>query len=337
MRKNIKFICCAIFFYSILLSAQAAPDRASASSAKLADGKETPCVILSNESLTVKFLPEIGGKIISIKDSSGNEYLDRGTKAYSGRFTEMTYNDTEFDGIDEVFPTMTECKMPAGEFKGAKLHPHGDLYRKKWTHSLDNGTLSMETSGFELPYIFKRTAKLDKSSLVLDYTVTNNSKEPLPYIYTFHPIFSARTGSRLELPAEMNVKVSYSMKGWLGKGGESRKLGEIKNEDGTPFLEKMFTSSSGRYWKFFTEKLTKGEVILSHEGSSKLVMAWPADMFPYLAVWCSEGNVGGQNHIAPEPSVSMEESLEKAYAAGEARSIPAKGTEKWQIRISIMK
>ncbi|HBC86650.1 MAG TPA: hypothetical protein DCZ94_06830 [Lentisphaeria bacterium] len=327
-----------IFLAVAALSSSCVNSPAQTSSPmKLAEGSETPCIILSNDFLAVKFIPEIGGKIISIKDAAGTEFLDRGKKPYSSRTPKMTYSDTEFDGIDEVFPTMTECKMPAGEFKDVKLHPHGDLYRKKWTYSLDNGILSMETSGFELPYVFKRTAKLEKSALVLDYTVTNNSSQPLPYIYTFHPILAAKTGSRLEMPADMKVKVSYSMKGWLGKGGEIRKLGEIKNEDGTPFLEKMFTSSSGRYWKFFTEKLSKGEAILAHNGSSKLVMTWPADMFPYLAVWCSEGNVGGQNHIAPEPSTSIEESLEKAYAAGEARSIPAKGTDKWQIRISIMK
>ncbi len=331
----IKFLSGAILFSSILLSAQI-PGKAPVDSVKLDDGKETPCVVLSNESLTVKILPEIGGKIISMKDSSGAEYLDRGSCEYKARSPGMTYKDTEFDGIDEIFPTMAECNMPAGEFKGAKLHPHGDLYRKKWTYSLDNGILSMETSGFDLPYVFKRTARLDKSSLVLDYTVTNNSEQPLPYIYTFHPIFKATTGSKLELPADMDVKVSFSMKGWLGKSGEIRKLGDIKNEDGTAFMEKMFKKNSGGYWKFFTEKLSKGELILSNGDSPRLLLSWPADMFPYLAVWCSEGNVGGQNHIAIEPSASSDESLEKAYAAGEARIIPPKGKHEWQIRISII-
>jgi len=249
----------------------------------------------------------------------------------------MTYKDTEFDGIDEIFPTMTECKMPAGEFKDARLHPHGDLYRKKWTYSMDNGILSMQTTGFKLPYVFKRTVHLDKSSLVLDYAVTNNSEQPLPYIYTFHPIFSASTGSKLELPADLNVKVSFSMKNWLGKSGELRKFGDIKNEDGTLFIENMFKKDSGRYWKFFTEKLNKGEVILRCGNSSRVVISWPAEMFPYLAVWCSEGNVGGQNHIAIEPSASSEESLEKAYACGEARLLPPKGKHEWQTRISIVK
>ncbi len=328
----------AIFIALAALSSSCVSNQAQpVSSMKLDDGTETPCIALSNDSMTVKFLPELGGKIISIKDAAGTEYLDRGSKPYKPRLPEMTYNDTEFDGIDEVFPTMSECKMPAGEFKGMKLHPHGDLYRKKWNYSLQNGILTMETSGFDLPYTFKRTAKLDKTFLVLDYCVINNSTQPLPYIYTFHPILAASTGSKLELPAEMNVKVSYSMKGWMGKSGENRKLGDIKNEDGTTFIEKMFTSSSGRYWKFFTGKLSKGEVVLAHANSSKLVMTWPADKFPYLAVWTSEGNVGGQNHIAPEPSTSQEESLEKAYAAGEARSIPANGKEEWQIKIAIVK
>ena len=332
----INFLSAAILFSAILLSSLI-PDKAPVNSVKLDDGKETPCVVISNKSLTVRILPEIGGKIISIKDSSGTEYLDLGSGEYKARSPEMTYKDTEFDGIDEVFPTMTECNMPAGEFKGAKLHPHGDLYRKKWKYSLDNGIMSMETTGFELPYVFKRTAHLDKSSLVLDYTVTNNSKQPLPYIYIFHPVFSARTGSKLELPSDMNVKVSFSMKNWMGKAGEIRKLGDIKNEDGSLFVEKMFRKDSGGYWKFFTEKMNKGEAILSNGNSPRLLLSWSAEMFPYLAVWCSEGNVNGQNHIAIEPSASVEESLEKAYASGEARIIQPKGKHEWQIRISIIK
>jgi galactose mutarotase-like enzyme len=195
----------------------------------------------------------------------------------------------------------------------------------------------MQTSGFELPYVFKRTAHLDKSSLVFDYTVINNSGQPLPYIYTFHPVFKATTGSKLELPSDMNVKVSFSMKNWMGKSGETRKLGEIRNEDGSLFIEKMFKKDSGGYWKFFTEKMNKGELIFSNGDSPKIVLSWPTDMFPYLAVWCSEGNVGGQNHFAIEPSTSSEESLEKAYTTGEARIIPPKGKHEWQIRISIIK
>jgi len=303
---------------------------------ELADNTKTPCITLSNPYLSVKILPELGGKIISIKSIEGKEFLDRG-KPYIKRSPNMTYKDTEFDGIDEIFPTMGECIMPDGEFKGIKLHPHGDLYRKKWNFSLYEDEIYMETTGFELPYLFSRSVKLDKNSIIMNYCITNKSSQDLPYIYTFHPILYAETGSKLELPPDTKIKVSYSKNAWLGKIGEIKTLSEIRNEDNTLFLEKMFTSNSGRYWKFFTEELNKGEVIISHPDNTKIIINWPAEKFPYLAVWTSEGNVNGQNHIAPEPSTSQEESLENAYKIKEHRSISPGSKDKWQIKITIIK
>ena len=52
-------------------------------------------------------------------------------------------------------------------------------------------------------------------------------------------------------------------------------------------------------------------------------------------MWTSEGNVNGQNHIAPEPSTSQEESLEKAYKIKESRSIKPGSKDEWQIKLTI--
>ncbi|HOK03627.1 MAG TPA: hypothetical protein P5105_00955 [Victivallales bacterium] len=334
MNRKIKTLILFIMISSFIVGCSSTTIR-EISYIELTDGAKTPCITLSNSYLSVKILPELGGKIISIKSIDGKEFLDRG-KPYKSRKSDMTYKDTEFDGIDEIFPTMEECVMPDGELKGLKLHPHGDLYRKKWQYFLyDDEKILMETTGFELPYLFSRSIKLDKNSIILDYCITNKSSQSLPYIYTFHPILRAETGSKVELPPEMKIKVAFSRNGWLGKMGEIRTLSEIRNEDNTLFFEKMFTSNSGRYWKFFTEKLNKGEVIISHPDNTKLIINWPAEKFPYLAVWTSEGNVNGQNHIAPEPSTSQEESLEKAYKIKESRSIKPGSKDEWQIKLTI--
>lgn len=332
-----KRIASTVIAASCILGARAGDECVAVSGVMELDGGfRTPLVTLKNGLMSAKFLPELGGKIISLSDHGGREYLDRGAKPYVRRHPEMSFNDTEFDGVDEIFPSLGECVIPSGDFEGLKISRHGDLFKRAWKFSTGNGTVEMEAKGFDLPCVFSRRASLSGAKLLLEYSLSNESKKEIPYIYTFHPLFKAFKGSRLDLPPGTKVETCFSRGNWMGRPGNSSELGSIRREDGALFLEDMFRADSGGYWKFFTERMEKGEVSLLHPDKSGIRLEWPATQMPFLAVWCSEGNVNGQNHIAPEPSASSAESLDKAIARGEAKVLPPNGVHEWRIEISVI-
>ena len=297
--------------------------------------EEKDALELKNESMTVRFLPKAGGKIISIKDSKGREYLSRSDRPYMQRKLGMKYGDTEFDGIDECFPSMGGCAYPAEPYKGKPTGDHGETSQLPWTHIKGDG-LTLQVKGVNFPYVFTRKATLDGKTLVLDYTVKNTGKAPLYHAYVFHPLFKGETGCFIELSPETEVKLLYSTKGFLGKMNTKAKIGDIKDKDGKSFHKNMFTKDIGRYYKFIVGKLPKGEAIYRFKEGNGIKLNWPADKMPYMAVWCSENGVKGLNHLAPEPAVSAFDTLAQAYKEGEAKKIPAGGTEKWQIKITLI-
>lgn len=297
-------------------------------------------VVIKNQHLSVKILLAYGGKIVSIKDKNGNEFLSRSGKPYKKRTLGMKYGDTEFDGIDECFPSMGGCKYPAEPYKGKPTGDHGEICQLPWQVtdlSKDGKSVIMQVKGENFPYVFIRKASLDGQNLILDYKVKNNGAAPLYHAYVFHPLFKGETGCFIELDPATEVKLLYSSKGFLGKMNSKAKIGEIKDKDGKSFQKNMFTKDSDRYYKYVVGKMTQGEAVLKYADGTGLKLAWPAKIMPYMAVWCSENGVKGLNHLAPEPAVSAFDTLAQAYENKEAQKIPANGTQTWRIKISLLK
>lgn len=301
----------------------------------LGGDSENKVLKLKNEYMTVIFLPKAGGKIISIKDSKGNEFLSRSDRPYKERQFGMKYGDTEFDGIDECFPSMGACSYPVEPYKGKPTGDHGEVCQLPWNRVKGKG-ITLEVKGVNFPYIFKRQATLDGKTLILDYTVTNTGDAPLYHSYVFHPLFKGETGCAIELEPETDVKVLYSTKNFLGKFGTTQKLADIKDDKGQLFYKNMFTKNRGRYYKFVVGKMKNGEAVYRLQNGAGVKLNWPASLMPYMAVWCSENGVKGLNHLAPEPAVSAFDSLAEAYKHNEARKIPANGVAKWQIKLTLI-
>jgi galactose mutarotase-like enzyme len=300
-----------------------------------ADGVVTPRLWLRNDQLSVAFLPALGGKIVALQDRAGREYLSRSGRPYALRKYGMKYGDTEFDGIDELFPSLGACEYPAGPWKGRPVPGHGEIFQMPW-QSVAGGTgVTLEVASQVFPYVFRRQATLDGSALVLDYAVTNTAAEPFRYLYTFHPLFAAAAGCRLDVPDDMQVTVSWSKNGWLGQHGETKTWGTIRDADGGLFKEAVFRPNSGRYYKFFSSPLRDGQLRLGHSDGSGVAVIWPAAQMSRFAVWCSEGGVDGLHHLAIEPTTCLRESLADAVAAGEAPAIPPHGVVRWQIRLCV--
>ncbi len=299
----------------------------------LKNGNQTKCITISNEKLSVSVIPELGGKIISIKDNDNFEFVSRSAKQYSLRKYGGNFGDKEFDGIDEIFPTLASCTYPAAPWKNVKIPPHGELFSQPWKIVSTNNVICLNVKGKALPYLFQRTITIKNSSVILDYEVTNLSSNDIYYFYMFHPLLKGLTGTQLKLDDNQSVKISYNYKGFLGKSGTEDKWGNLMIETNKLFKNNMFNEKSGKYWKIFAT-LNESEVSLEYPNKKRISLKWNPEAQPKFAVWTSEG-MSNLHHIAPEPTTSFEESLQNAYKNKNAKCIKANSKVTWKITLII--
>ena len=306
----------------------------SSSTVKTKEGT-TPLYRLSNDKLTVEVLPELGGKVIAIKDCDGFNYLSRSNKPYIERSDTMTYLDTEFDGIDECFMSIEPSIYPTGSRKGVSVKDHGPLPYMKWQR-LDDDGLSFFADMTTWSASFQRQIQLDANRVSFSYSLTNYGKEELFFIYAFHPLFSADTGTNIHWSDELKIQASYSTNNFLKKQGDELIWGDIKGVDEKSlFKEAQFKANSNQYYKYFTKDPGIRSVDLTHANQKGLTIEWDNTFTPFVAVWCSQGSVGGLHHIAIEPTNARFDSLAKAYGHKKSTAILPGQTLQWTISILI--
>ncbi len=298
----------------------------------LAGGGSAEVLTLNSPLLSVGAVPELGGKIISLRDAAGREYVSRSSKPYQPRKTTMSFGDTEFDGMDEIFPDMKGGGLAVGT-ASFPVPDHGWLFGRGWSVArLEANFLTLRADCAPAPVLFERTMLVTGDVLQLRYRVENHGEVPLPYLYAFHPLFSGGDGVRLVLPPGQNppVVVSWSTKGFLGKNGTQTDWQTLLGgalEGGT------YRAGSKRYYKYFVRGI--GQAALAYPGGARIELEWPAQTLPYLALWCSEGGVGDLEHIAPEPTTTRFDSLSEAVRGGEARTLAAGAVDEWTIRLRV--
>ena len=296
----------------------------------LADGGTTPRLTLSNGVVSIAVLPDLGAKISSLTDRTGREYLSRSDKPYRARHPGAPFGDSEFDGIDECFPTVGGCEYPAAPWTGLKVPDHGELWSQAWTRSAGLG-LTLEAHGIVFPFHMRRSITLEGPAVTLAYTVSNTGDAPLQYLYAFHALLAGDTGCGMQWPDSQPILRSYSRDGALGASGTTVLWGAFQVA-GQPFSQHQFVRDSGRYYKYFASPMTTGHAVARLADGATLTMDWPVSELPHLALWCSEGNVG--HHLGAEPTTAPVDTLAQAAAAGQARTIPAHGTVSWSITLT---
>ena len=295
---------------------------------KLTDGTTVKELTLNNGTVSVSVIPALGGKVTSISTSGGSNILSRSNRPYVRRRYGMPFNETEFDGIDEIFPTMIPCNYPAPPWRKIKIPDHGELFSQPWKQVKGKG-IALAVTGKILPYFFKREISVEGNKIIFDYTLTNIGKDKLHYFYMFHPLFKGENDVALSIPSDDIVLIGPNKKAFMGKPRKSSRWGEL------PFGGSLFTKNSKRYWKIINPGPSSDNIVIKYKHGEYLKLSWDKTNIPYYAVWCSEGILNGLNHIAPEPMTSPFESLAKAFAEKSSRVIVPGRTVTWRIVVSL--
>ena len=301
----------------------------------LSNGNTVKRYTLSNQFISVTVIPELGGKITSIKSQSGREFLSRSDKAYQMRRYGMKYGETEFDGIDECFPSVATSQYPSAPWKDRPIPDHGELCQLAWTVTqLSNDSIHCEVHGKGFPYVFTRSISIHGRAIHLDYQVENRSANPFHCSYAFHPLLAGEEACGLALPDDTKIHMDISSKNHLGEKGSTASWSQYLDLEGKLFKDNQFNADSKKYYKYYTEALKTGHVRFFYTDGHGLTMTWPSKLFPYLAVWCSQGAVGGLSHLAPEPTNTVHDGLAEAYE--HKQSLLINGNDQLHWRISLL-
>jgi hypothetical protein len=99
-------------------------------------------VVIQSGDCSVTLLPDLGGKIASLRVGS-HELLQGPLHPYAPRTHTISFDEADASGWDECLPSVAQCSLDT-EAGPVTISDHGDLWRVPWQvldHTFDSATL----------------------------------------------------------------------------------------------------------------------------------------------------------------------------------------------------
>jgi hypothetical protein len=266
---------------------------------------------LGNEEVAVAVAPELGARILSLKNlRTGREWLwhPGGSLKLFRNSVGDDFSRSPLAGIDECFPTIASC-----QWRGRQLPDHGELWNADWLVddvAWQNGVLTTRVHSHLSPFQFERTVQLDDNEVQLHYQITNLSDTEEKFIWALHPLLRLQPGDRLRLP-------------------ESSR----KQFNGAAWIDGIGDNVSGKMCaKAFARSVREGWAAIHNSATGDaLEFSWNPEDNPVLGLWLTRGGWHGHHHFAIEPANGDHDSLATAAAQNRCGTIDARGIISWKI------
>lgn len=306
---------------------------------------------LANDSLQLVVVPEIGGKIVSLQSRTGREWLWQNPHFPLRRPPSDASDFGLFDcgGWDEIFPTVSPCRLPDSPWGDRVLVDHGELWYRPWSvvsaeFTAEHGvTLSLAVDDPQLPFRFERTLTLASGSapLVISYTLERRSHMPLPYIWAAHPILSVNPGDRIELPRGVPVESTASVGIELAPHAVPFAWPNAQLVDGTTVdFSHVAPRSAGTAIKLFAANRVNNRIqIVDSTRDERLSLAFDPAEISHTGLWLNYGAWSGANtepyfNAVIEPTSTGHDSLVDGVATNDVKTLAA-SRRTWELRISV--
>lgn len=263
---------------------------------------------LENEWLSVSVLPEVGAKILTLRDKS----CDRQILWENPRIRPQAYPiDANFDnywcgGWDDAYPTADAC-LHAGE----PFPNLGELRSLQW-HVDELSANKTVLSAFGPISAIKATKSISLADQVLqmEFTVESLSPIPLDFMWGTHPAFAVAAGTRLIIPARTGL-VAQSNHPSLGAPGDRYRWPHINGTD----MSVVPDISAGINCGHYATELEDGWFAVETAGQG-ILFEFPLERCPHLWMWLVYGGWRGYHHAVIEPWTGYPVNLEQAFAQG---------------------
>lgn len=272
--------------------------------------------VLQNANLKVAVVPELGAKVVSLK----NLRTSREWMYYPNDSPKLFQNQPNDDfarsplvGWDECLPTITPCT-----WRGRSLPDHGEVWNMAWQLDESAWKQSVIKTSVRLPispFEFTRSIEIKDDTLHVSYHLLNLSEEPQEFLWAMHPLLALQPGDRLVLSRDIRQR--------LGK---------------QPWLDSLnFEGEASLCAKVFAGSLEQGRAEFFNSISEEsLIFNWDAADCNTLGIWLTRGGWNGHHHVALEPTNGAHDSL--LVAAGKPNHcgvLDSFGKREWKIQIQV--
>lgn len=321
----------------------------------------TPVTLAAHGS-QVEVIPALGGKIASLR-LADREWLwtsdvlpwARPDEALAAADDASYVELADTGGYDECLPTVGACRLPPDVpgVGGVALPDHGELWSQfAATERVDGpGEPELVTrwSGRRLAYQFSRAIAIEADGAVrMRYALESRAREPLPFLWSSHPLLPLTPDTRLELPIAARVRV-WAQHG-LDLGGEGADhrwpLLRVRDADAGTARERDFTHPARDVapyaCKLFLDlPRPAGHVVrlAVEQDGARLEVEVDAREVPHLGLWLNHGawtpfpERGGYRNLAFEPCIGAPDPLDAALGAWDGAAWLAPGeTRQWTLR-----
>ena len=166
-------------------------------------------VVLENDLLRVMVLPEAGARIwqITYKPLNADLLWNNPNLQPAPHPLGTAYDDNWSGGWDDLFPN-----DEAGSLAGLEVPDHGELWTGDWSAAPHQ---TAEAVGLDLSYrtpithfLAERSLRVSEHSPVLEvnYRLTNQSSQTLPFLWKLHPAFAVSPHHRIDFPRMIAIR-----------------------------------------------------------------------------------------------------------------------------------
>ncbi len=270
---------------------------------------------LNNEEVELAVVPELGAKIISLKNlRTGRQWMwhpPEGARLFANRPGD-DFAHSPLIGADECLPTIAPCM-----WQGRELPDHGEVWSESWKVDAEawaNGILKTSVRLKISPFEFERVIELREHEIRLDYRLTNLSRQAEAFLWAFHPLLNLQSDDQLELPGATRALLNGAA--WV---------------DTVPL-----TTPGKKSAKVFAHPVTEGLTgIRNRTTGDRLEFTWNPAENDTLGLWLTHGGWHGHHHFAIEPTNSGSDALTLAMEQNHCGLVPAAESVSWQIGLRV--
>lgn len=273
-----------------------------------------PALVYTSADVRVVVLPRRGGKIASIRDRTGREWLTQPQRDLLPIASlPNTLIDGDMFGWDECAPTIDDC-----EIEGRYIPLHGDVWNQPWNEGPD-GWLSV--SGRVLGFWLARKVVIVPRGFRLMYRAAAVTR--VPFLWAAHPQFHAVPETTVIFGDGSPDLVDTFMRGYWPNGGPK-----------SPLMLKDIPKASSA--KVFADAHTRvGSASLIQPDGATLTMRWEEAVAPYAGVWMDRRSIGPVDTIAIEPMTARCDSCAEAANDGSVLYLDPNRQASWSLEVSI--
>jgi hypothetical protein len=269
---------------------------------------------------SVEFAPEDGARLCRLA-FAGEDLLTRGPAAFRPPVRDLgRYELRPVYGYDDCWPTVDPCGYPGTEWT---VPDHGELCWLPWRMSEGPDSLSFAVESRALPATFTRALSFRGNTLTWAFEVVSRGERALPFLHVMHPLMPLDRVKAIGLPAFAAAIDELSGKDLPLAGPKA-------------VSEWLLRQPRGAARMILLRNVGEGKLAVTFAGGTVVDVAFPAAIFPTLAIWWNNGAYPDEEGLrrcecAFEPSPGNWSGLAKSWREGTFLSVKPGAHLAWQV------